>query len=161
MQVGMIGLGRMGGNMVERLIRDGHRVVAYDRDTPALARVQPLGATAASSMESVVSEMSGPRIIWVMVPAGDATESTITALAKVMDPGDLIIDGGNSNFRDGMRRGKELAERKLGFIDAGTSGGVWGLDNGYCLMVGGTEESVALARPRVGGTSILMKPSAP
>ncbi len=147
MQVGMIGLGRMGGNMVERLIRHGHQVVAYDRDSEAVARVQKLGATPASSLESLVSEMSAPRVIWVMVPAGEATESTIATLASAMDPGDLIIHGGNSNFRDGMRRGQELAERHLGFIDAGTSGGVWGLENGYCLMVGGTEESVAKALP--------------
>ena len=147
MQVGMVGLGRMGGNMVERLIRDGHQVVAYDRDPAAVARVEKLGATPASSLQDLVGKLPSSRVVWIMVPAGAPTESTIATLAGSMSPGDLIIDGGNSNFRDGMRRGQELQAKRLDFIDAGTSGGVWGLDNGYCLMVGGTKEAVAKALP--------------
>lgn len=147
MQIGMVGLGRMGGNMVERLIRHGHQVVAFDRDASAREAIVKRGATAVDSLQGLVADLKGPHVVWVMVPAGDPTESTIQTLAGLMSPGDLIIDGGNSNFRDGMRRGQELAAKGIGFVDAGTSGGVWGLENGYCLMVGGTAESVALAKP--------------
>lgn len=147
MQLGMVGLGRMGGNMAKRLMERGHTVVAYDRSKEAVAQLMKAGATGAESLADLVAKLRAPRVAWVMVPAGDPTEETIEALAGAMQPGDLIIDGGNSNFRDGMRRGESLAARHLHFIDAGTSGGVWGLKNGYCLMAGGTPEAVSLAEP--------------
>jgi 6-phosphogluconate dehydrogenase len=140
MKLGMIGLGRMGGNMAERLRRAGHEVVGYDRD-PKVSDVKDL--------PGLVEQLGDPgsRVAWVMVPAGDPTEQTIKELASLMAKGDVIVDGGNSNFGDSVRRGMELAEQDIGFVDAGTSGGVWGLDNGYALMVGGSEESVAKVAP--------------
>jgi 6-phosphogluconate dehydrogenase len=139
MKLGMVGLGRMGGNMAERLRRGGHEVVGYDRD-PKTSDVADLAA--------LVAQLGGgPRVVWVMVPAGDQTEQTIRELAGLMAQGDVIVDGGNSNFGDSVRRGAELAQQGIGFVDAGTSGGVWGLDNGYALMVGGTDEDVAKIAP--------------
>ena len=138
MQVGMIGLGRMGGNMAERLRRGKHEVIGYSRD-PEVSDVR--------SLSELVERLAPPRTAWVMVPAGDPTEETIRALAGLLQKGDLIVDGGNSNFRDSMRRGKELEERELLFLDAGTSGGIWGLDIGYCLMVGGSEDAFRRAEP--------------
>jgi 6-phosphogluconate dehydrogenase len=140
MKLGMIGLGRMGGNMAERLRQHGHEVVGYDAfssssDVASLGElVEALGA-------------AGERVAWVMVPSGDPTEDTVNQLAGLLAPGDLVIEGGNSNWRDSVRRGETLAAAQVGFIDCGTSGGVWGLDNGYCLMVGGTESDVARAQP--------------
>jgi 6-phosphogluconate dehydrogenase len=140
MRLGMVGLGRMGGNMAERLRRDGHEVVGYDRD-PKSSDVADLAALVGSLGDA------GSRAVWVMVPAGDATEQTIDELAGLMAEGDVIVDGGNSNFGDSVRRGAALAEQGIGFVDAGTSGGVWGLDAGYALMVGGADADVAKVAP--------------
>jgi 6-phosphogluconate dehydrogenase len=149
MRLGMVGLGKMGGNMVQRLARGGHEVAAFDRDPEVTRRVAEgaQGAIGAASLEDLVSILQAPRVIWVMVPAGDPTEQTLRSLAALMQPGDVIIDGGNSNFHDSKRRAAELAGQGIGFVDAGTSGGIWGLENGYCLMVGGTAESVGLCEP--------------
>jgi 6-phosphogluconate dehydrogenase len=141
MKLGMIGLGRMGGNMAERLRRQGHEVVGMD---PGVADAP------AHTLEELVPllEADGqPKVAWSMVPAGDITDGTIQKLAELLSPGDLVIDGGNSNYLDSVRHGKELEAKGILFIDCGTSGGVWGLDNGYALMVGGTDEAVALAQP--------------
>ncbi len=137
MQIAIVGLGKMGGNMVKRLVRGGHDVVAFDRDAAAVERAAADGAKGAASLEDAVSKLSAPRAVWVMVPSGVPTEATIAELGKLLDAGDVVIDGGNSNFRDSMRRAHELEEKKIRFLDAGTSGGVWGLEVGYCLMVGG------------------------
>jgi 6-phosphogluconate dehydrogenase len=137
MQLGFVGLGKMGLNMVTRLERDGHDVVAYDRSPEAVSKAEAAKASGVPSLETLVSKLTAPRAVWVMVPAGDATESTINALAVLLSPGDVIIDGGNTNFHDDVRRAKALAEKKIHYVDAGTSGGVWGLTEGYCLMVGG------------------------
>jgi 6-phosphogluconate dehydrogenase len=138
MQIGFVGLGRMGGNMVERLRRGGHEVVGYDRN-PAVSEV--------ASLAALISKLVPPRTVWVMVPAGDPTEQTIQELSTLLGEGDLIVDGGNSKFRDSVRRADELAGRGLLFLDAGTSGGIWGLKEGYCLMVGGSEEAFRRIEP--------------
>jgi len=143
MQLAMIGLGRMGGNMVERLMRHGHKLVVYDRSDEAMAKYEKLGATRAADLAALVKALPQPRVVWIMVPAGDPVDQTIGALAPAMSPGDIIIDGGNSNFHDTIRRGADLAKSKIELIDSGTSGGVWGLENGYCLMVGGTDAAVS------------------
>jgi len=143
----MIGLGRMGGNMTERLLRKGHSVVAYDRTPDVVAKYQKLGATGANDLAAVVGNLSTPRVIWIMVPAGDPVDQTIATLAPKLSKGDVIIDGGNSNFHDSIRRGRELASSGIEFIDAGTSGGIWGLENGYCLMVGGSDAAVSHCEP--------------
>src|SRR5215208_3308716 len=137
MQLGFVGLGKMGMNMVTRLTRGGHAVVAYDRSADAVRHAGEVGASGAGSLEVVVQGLEAPRTVWVMVPAGAATESTISALADLLSPGDTIIDGGNTNFHDDVRRAKTLERRELHYVDAGTSGGIWGLQEGYCLMVGG------------------------
>jgi 6-phosphogluconate dehydrogenase len=147
MELGMVGLGKMGANMTTRLIEGGHRVIVYDRDAKAVAASAGGGATGATSLEDLVARLTAPRAVWVMVPAGDPTESTIQALSRLLARGDAIIDGGNSNYKDGMRRGAELATRGLQFVDAGTSGGIWGLKEGYSLMVGGDAAAVARLRP--------------
>lgn len=141
MQIAIVGLGRMGGNMVKRLLGGGHQVVAYDRDPAAVERLVKEGATGASSLADVVSKLSAPRAVWVMVPSGKPTEDTINELAKALSANDIVIDGGNSNFRDSIRHSKELGEKNLRFLDAGTSGGIWGLEVGYCLMVGGDKSA--------------------
>ena len=138
MQLGMVGLGRMGANMAERLRRGDHEVIGYDRN-PEVSEV--------GSLSELVDGLTAPRVAWVMVPAGDPTEQTIRELAGLLQKGDLIVDGGNSNFRDSMRRSTELEERGLLYMDAGTSGGVWGLEVGYCLMVGGSDEAFRLVEP--------------
>jgi len=138
MQIGVVGLGRMGANMAERLRRGGHQVLGYDRDPHA---------SEVPSLEELVGALQPPRAVWVMVPAGLPTEETITALAALLDRGDLVVDGGNSNFRDSMRRAGELAESGILFCDAGTSGGIWGLSEGYCLMVGGPEDAFRRLEP--------------
>ena len=138
MQIGMVGLGRMGANMVERLRRGGHDVIGYDRNPDV---------SEAASLAELVEKLAAPRAIVVMVPAGDPTEQTIQELAGLVKKGDLIIDGGNSYFRDSMRRGAELEERGLLFMDAGTSGGIWGLEGGYCMMVGGSQAAFERAEP--------------
>jgi 6-phosphogluconate dehydrogenase len=137
MQLGFVGLGRMGLNMVTRLARAGHTVVAYDRSPEAVARAGAAGAEGAASLEALVSTLAAPRAIWLMVPAGDATESTVNTLASLLSSGDIVIDGGNSNFHDDVRRAQSLATQGIRYVDAGTSGGIWGLEEGYCLMVGG------------------------
>jgi 6-phosphogluconate dehydrogenase len=147
MQIALVGLGKMGGNMVRRLLRGGHDVVAYDRSAEAVAAVVAEGAKGASSLAELVQKLEGTRVVWVMVPAGAPTESTIVELSNLLSANDVIIDGGNSNFRESIRRSGELAQKKLRFLDAGTSGGVWGLANGYCLMVGGDESAFAHVEP--------------
>jgi 6-phosphogluconate dehydrogenase len=137
MQLGFVGLGRMGLNMVTRLVRSGHQVVAYDRSADAVARAETAGARGASSLDALVAAITAPRAVWVMVPAGDPTESTVSALADLLAPDDAIIDGGNTNFHDDVRRAQTLAAKRINYVDAGTSGGIWGLQEGYCLMVGG------------------------
>jgi 6-phosphogluconate dehydrogenase len=130
----------MGLNMTRRLVAGGHAVVAYDHDSSATARAREAGATDASALASLVASLAPPRAVWVMVPAGDPTESTINALAALLSPGDVIIDGGNTNFHDDIRRAASLETKHLDYVDAGTSGGVWGLTEGYCLMVGGKDD---------------------
>jgi 6-phosphogluconate dehydrogenase len=147
MDIGMIGLGKMGANMTTRLLAGGHRVVAFDRSPEAVALAATGGATPAASLEAMVQALPAPRAVWVMVPSGDPTESTVTALAGLLQAGDVIVDGGNSNYKDSMRRAASLAERGIQFVDAGTSGGVWGLREGYSLMVGGDEAAVERLRP--------------
>jgi 6-phosphogluconate dehydrogenase len=141
MQIAIVGLGKMGGNMVKRLLGGGHQVVAFDRDPAAVERSAKDGAAPASSLAEVVAKLESPRAVWVMVPSGAPTESTIAELSSLLSPGDIVIDGGNSNFKDSQRRATELGDKKLRFLDAGTSGGVWGLEVGYCLMVGGDKSA--------------------
>src|SRR4030088_618552 len=142
MQLGMIGLGRMGGNIVRRLMRNGHTSVVYDKDSKAVAALAAEGATGAGSLEDFVAKLEKPRTAWVMLPAGKITEATIEALSKLMQPGDAIIDGGNTFWQDDVRRGKALKEHGLNYMDVGTSGGVWGIERGYCMMIGGDKEVV-------------------
>jgi 6-phosphogluconate dehydrogenase len=140
MQLGMIGLGRMGGNMTVRLVRGGHKVVAYARDPAHISGVADKGATPAVTPDELVSKLSPPRHVWLMVPAGEAVSGTIEALIPLLDPGDAIIDGGNSNYRDSIKRAEMLREHQIHFVDCGTSGGIWGLEIGYCLMIGAEQE---------------------
>src|SRR3954468_2054639 len=147
MQLGMIGLGRMGANMARRLMRNGHQCVVYDRSPDAVKTLVGEGAKGVDSLKGFVAAMSKPRHIWIMVPAGGPTESTVEELAKNMEPGDTIIDGGNSMFKDDIRRAKALESKKINYVDAGTSGGVYGLERGYCLMVGGPDEAVKRLDP--------------
>jgi 6-phosphogluconate dehydrogenase len=142
MQLGMVGLGRMGANMVRRLMRAGHECVVFDLNPDSVKALADEGATGAESMDDFVSKLSKPRAAWVMVPAGNPTEQTVKALAAKMESGDIIIDGGNSYFKDDVRRSKELSGQGINYIDVGTSGGVWGLDRGYCMMLGGPKEAV-------------------
>jgi 6-phosphogluconate dehydrogenase len=146
MQIGMIGLGRMGANMATRLARGGHDVVAFDRSSDAAARAATAGATAASSLDDLVRRLQPPRTAWVMVPAGEPTEATVATLGERLARGDVVIDGGNSNYKDSMRRAATLAERGVHLIDVGTSGGIWGLAEGYSLMIGGDTGPVARLR---------------
>ncbi|MET1008511.1 MAG: phosphogluconate dehydrogenase (NAD(+)-dependent, decarboxylating), partial [Gaiellaceae bacterium] len=143
----MIGLGRMGAGIVRRLLRDGHRCVGYDVSADAVAALVADGAVGAASLEELAAQLKPPRAVWVMVPAGAITDSTIAALAEVLEPGDAIIDGGNSHYRDDIRRAAALAEKGLHHVDVGTSGGVWGLDRGFCLMIGGEEQVVGRLEP--------------
>jgi 6-phosphogluconate dehydrogenase len=153
MHLGFIGLGRMGANMVRRLARDGHQVVAYNRTVEKAheladeERAAGHAIDAADTVEALVAALAKPRIAWIMVPAGDATEAQIKELLEHLEPGDTIVDGGNTNFHDDVRRHKELAEHGLRYVDAGVSGGIWGLANGFCLMVGGDPEAVAPLEP--------------
>src|SRR5271155_1228020 len=142
MQLGMIGLGRMGGNIVRRLMRHGHSTVVYDKDAKAVAAIAKEGATGSGSLEEFVNKLEKPRTAWVMLPAGHITETTIEALSKLMEAGDVIIDGGNTFWQDDVRRGKTLKERGIHYIDVGTSGGVWGIERGYCMMIGGDKAVV-------------------
>jgi 6-phosphogluconate dehydrogenase len=141
MKLGIIGLGRMGGNIGRRLMRAGHQVVAYDRDAKAVEALVADGAEAASSLEGIKPMLDSPAVWWVMLPAGEPTEQTVAALAETAAPGDIIIDGGNSFYKDDIRRAKTLAERGIRYVDVGTSGGVWGLERGYCMMIGGPRDA--------------------
>jgi 6-phosphogluconate dehydrogenase len=142
MRIGFVGLGRMGANMVRRLLRDGHEVVAYNRTPEKTKEIAGEGATAAFSIAELVEKLEKPRAVWIMVPAGDATEAQIEELLEHLEAGDTIIDGGNTNFHDDQRRQRDLAAKGINYVDAGTSGGIWGLQVGYCLMVGGEKEAV-------------------
>jgi 6-phosphogluconate dehydrogenase len=142
MQIGIIGLGRMGGNITRRLIENGHETVVYDQDPKAIAGLTNDGATGADGLEKLVQQLKPPRAVWVMLPAGKITDDTITQLGKLMSSGDVVIDGGNTFWRDDIRRAKMLRERGIHHVDVGTSGGVWGLDRGYCQMIGGDKEVV-------------------
>jgi 6-phosphogluconate dehydrogenase len=147
MQLAMIGLGRMGGNMVQRLLQGGHEVVVFDRSAEAIQSHVGLGAKGAKDLADLCSRLRAPRVVWVMVPAGAAVEGTIEQLLPGLSKGDIIIDGGNSNFKDSMRRAAALKQRGLEFIDAGTSGGIWGLTVGYCLMIGASPEAFKQCEP--------------
>src|SRR6266699_7339979 len=142
MQLGMIGLGRRGGNIVRRLMKHGHSAVVYDKDPKAVAGLAADGAAGSGALEEFVSKLEKPRTAWVMLPAGKITEATIDALSKLMQAGDVIIDGGNTVWQDDVRRGKALKERGIHYVDVGTSGGVWGFERGYCMMIGGDKAVV-------------------
>jgi len=142
MQIGIIGLGRMGGNITRRLIQNGHEAVVYDHEPKAVADLKRDGATGADGLEKLVQQLRPPRAVWVMLPAGKITYDTITQLGKLLSAGDVVIDGGNTFWRDDIRRAKMLRERSIHHVDVGTSGGVWGLERGYCLMIGGDKEIV-------------------
>jgi 6-phosphogluconate dehydrogenase len=147
MRIGFIGLGRMGANMVRRLLRDGHQIVAYNRTAEKTREIAGEGAEPSFSIEELVAKLEKPRAVWIMVPAGDATEAQIAELLEHLEPGDTIVDGGNTNFHDDVRRHPELAARQIRYVDAGVSGGIWGLANGFCLMVGGDREAVEPLEP--------------
>jgi 6-phosphogluconate dehydrogenase len=147
MELGMIGLGRMGANMTERLVLGGHRVITYDRSAEAVQRVVDKGALGAHSLADFVKQLSLPRAIWLMVPSGDPVDQTIELLLPQLSKGDVLIDGGNSNYKDSIRRAEKLKQQGLHFVDAGTSGGIWGLKVGYCMMIGGEKEIVARLEP--------------
>jgi 6-phosphogluconate dehydrogenase len=147
MELGIVGLGRMGANMARRLMRDGHRIVAYDVNPDAIATLAGEGAEGASSLQELAAKLSAPRSVWVMVPAGEITEKTVEAVAAALESGDAIVDGGNSYYRDDIRRATEVGERGIDYVDCGTSGGVFGLDRGYCLMIGGPDRAVARLDP--------------
>jgi 6-phosphogluconate dehydrogenase len=147
MELGIVGLGRMGANMARRLMRDGHRIVAYDVDAEAVSALAADGADGASSLQELATKLSAPRAVWVMVPSGEITEKTVEDVAAVLEPGDAIVDGGNSYYRDDIRRAEMLREKGLDFVDCGTSGGVFGLERGYCLMIGGPDGAVERLDP--------------
>lgn len=148
MQLGIVGLGRMGGNIARRLMRDGHQPVVFDVNAAAISSLAHDGATPAESLATLVETLEGaPRVVWVMLPAGAITEATVTELGTLLSPGDIIIDGGNSYYKDDIRRARTLATRGIDYVDAGTSGGVWGLERGYCLMVGGPDRALAHIDP--------------
>jgi 6-phosphogluconate dehydrogenase len=147
MEIGFVGLGKMGMNMVTRLQRDKHRVVAYDRTAELVKQAEGQGCAGASSLADLVSKLKAPRAVWIMVPSGAPTEETITAVAALMQKGDTIVDGGNTRFVDDVRRAVELRKKGIDYVDAGTSGGIWGLKLGYCLMVGGEKEPVKRLEP--------------
>ena len=147
MELGMIGLGRMGANMTERLVKGGHRVVGFDPKPEARARVEDKGAESAASLDMLVASLKAPRTLWMMVPAGSITDGTVTALLPLLAAGDVLIDGGNSNYKDTLRRSNGAADKKIGYVDCGTSGGVWGLAEGYSMMVGGDQAVVERLKP--------------
>ena len=142
MQLGVVGLGRMGGNIVQRLQRHGHSCVVYDRSPDAVAALTKKGADGSSGLKDMAAKLSAPRAIWLMLPAGEATEDAVTELRGVLQSGDIVIDGGNSFYKDDVRRARSLKEKGIYYVDSGTSGGVWGLDRGYCLMIGGDKKIV-------------------
>lgn len=147
MKLGFVGLGKMGGNMVERLLRGGHTCVVTNRSRDAIDVAVAKGAIGAADLADVVSKLESPKVVWLMIPAGAPVDDSIATLKTLLKPGDLIIDGGNSNFRDSMRRGADLEQHGIHYMDAGTSGGVWGLKVGYCLMVGGSEQAYRMIEP--------------
>jgi 6-phosphogluconate dehydrogenase len=147
MELGIVGLGRMGANIARRLMADGHRCVVYDVNDAVVKELEGEGADGAASLEELTAKMSAPRAVWVMVPAGEITEQTVKSVAAALDSGDAIVDGGNSYYRDDMRRAAEVGERGIDYIDCGTSGGVFGLERGYCLMIGGPEAAVKRLDP--------------
>ena len=147
MELGMVGLGKMGANMTKRLLQGGHQVVVTDLNDDAVATAAADGAVAAGNLADVVAQLSAPRAVWVMVPSGKATDAVISGLAAEMEAGDIIIDGGNSNYKETLRRADELSERGILMLDCGTSGGVWGLKEGYSMMVGGSDDALAHMRP--------------
>jgi 6-phosphogluconate dehydrogenase len=148
MQLGFVGLGKMGGNMVHRIHRDSdHQVVALDHSQSKIDAAEELGAIGASSLEELVSKLDAPRMVWLMIPAGDPTQQTVDELSRLLEPGDTIVDGGNTKWHDDVRRASELDAKGIHYVDVGTSGGVWGLEVGYCMMVGGHEESVQRLAP--------------
>ena len=147
MELGMIGLGKMGANMAERLVRGGHRVVGFDLSPESVQRVVDVGAEGAESLEEMAAKLSTPRIFWIMVPSGDPVDSTIAALLPYLSEGDIVIDGGNSNYKDTQRRARQCSTAGHHFVDVGTSGGIWGLTEGYSMMIGGDETVVESLRP--------------
>ena len=147
MELGMIGLGKMGGFMTERLVRGGHRVIGFDRDPAVVQKLAEKGAGSANSLDNIISQLKPPRAIWLMVPAGDPVDQTIAALVPHLSEGDTIIDGGNSYYKDSMRRAAALVPKKINFVDCGTSGGVWGITEGYSMMVGGDADVVKRLSP--------------
>jgi 6-phosphogluconate dehydrogenase len=147
MQIAMIGLGRMGANMAQRLLRGGHKVVGYDPAAGARELLEKNGAETASALDAMVAKLKAPRSVWLMIPAGAITDATITSLVPLLSAGDTIIDGGNSNYRDTIRRAAMVAQRQIQYVDCGTSGGIWGLNEGYSMMVGGDEAVVERLRP--------------
>ena len=147
MQLGMIGLGKMGANMTRRLLQDGHEVVGFDLDEATVQELEGEGAAGTTTLEELVAQLEPPRALWIMVPAGDPVDQTIEALVPLVSEGDILIDGGNSNYKDSVRHGEELKAHDLHFVDVGTSGGVWGLEQGYSMMVGGSDAAVDVIRP--------------
>ena len=147
MELGFIGLGKMGMNMVTRLQQGQHRVVAFDRTADLIKQAEGVGCTGAASLEDIVSKLKAPRAVWIMVPSGAPTEDTVTRVAALLSPGDIIIDGGNTNFHDDVRRAAEIKKKNIHYVDAGTSGGIWGLKLGYCLMVGGDKAVIDQLAP--------------
>src|SRR5207302_5241359 len=147
MQLGMIGLGRMGANMVRRLMRGGHECVVWDVNPDNIKKLAEEGATGGESFEDFIAKLNEPRVVWIMVPAGEATEKTVTDLSARLETDDIIIDGGNSYFKDDARRAQMLREKEINYVDVGTRGGVWGLERGYCMMIGGPQDAVARLDP--------------
>ena len=160
MQIGIVGLGRMGGNMATRLLRDGHEVFGFDPSADALAELETHGGTGKTSLADLVSALDAPRTVWVMVPAGDITQSTVDELSDHMSSGDTLIDGGNSNYKESIRRANELAEKGIDMLDSGTSGGIWGLENGYCLTIGGNRACLRSQPARSSKPSRRQNPTA-
>ena len=147
MQLGMVGLGRMGGNIVQRLLRHGHSCVVYDKSADAVAALAGKGAIGSRSLDDLAAKLDAPRVVWLMLPAGKVTDDAVTELRGALQPGDIVIDGGNSFYKDDVRRARELKAKGIHYVDVGTSGGIWGLDRGYCLMIGGEQGPVAHLDP--------------
>jgi len=147
MKIGFVGLGKMGMNMVQRLLNDGHNIVAYARTESTVLKAVDIGAAGAESLQDLVEKLPSQKIVWIMVPSGKPTEDTVATLSKLLNEGDIIIDGGNSLYKDSIRRSEELKSKNISFMDVGTSGGIWGLQIGYCMMIGGKEEVFKTAEP--------------
>jgi 6-phosphogluconate dehydrogenase len=147
MELGLVGLGKMGANMAERLLKNGHKVVGFDPNSDALKLLETKGSTSAHSLEELVKSLAAPRVVWVMVPSGKITDDTVNTLHDLLSEGDTVIDGGNSNYKDTIRRAASYEDKKINYIDCGTSGGIWGLAEGYSMMVGGDEKAVDAVKP--------------